>query len=104
MNVRPCLTLLVAALAACGGPEPAKPAPSVPAPAKAPVIPVRKAADWCKEHGVPESVCTRCNEELVADFKAKKDWCEKHSLPMSQCVACDPSVEAKLKAMAPDAK
>jgi hypothetical protein len=97
------LTLALAA-AACGDartpPEPAA-AQTAPAQPRAPIVPVRKAADWCAEHGVPESVCTRCNDELVAGFKAKGDWCAKHGLPTSQCVACDPSLEAKLRAAAP---
>lgn len=57
--------------------------------------------DWCSEHGVPESVCTRCNASLIAAFKAKKDWCTEHTLPESQCVPCHPELAAKFKAMAP---
>jgi len=98
------LFVALALVAGCGGSEPAKPAPNAPAanePAKAPLIPVKKAADWCKEHGVPESACTRCNSDLIAAFKAKGDWCDKHDLPKSQCVACDPSLAAKFAAMAP---
>lgn len=47
--------------------------------------------DWCGEHSVPESKCTRCNASLVAAFKATGDWCAEHGLPESQCVKCDPS-------------
>ncbi|MBT9558468.1 MAG: hypothetical protein IV100_20705 [Myxococcales bacterium] len=47
--------------------------------------------DWCVEHDVPESQCTRCNKELVAAFKATGDWCSSHEVPESHCVACDPS-------------
>lgn len=47
--------------------------------------------DWCGEHGVPESKCTRCDSSLVAAFKATGDWCAEHGLPESQCVQCDPS-------------
>ena len=47
--------------------------------------------DWCGEHAVPESKCTRCNASLVAAFKATGDWCAEHGLPESQCVKCDPS-------------
>jgi hypothetical protein len=104
MRLRFSTSFLVAFLAVvgCGEAAPGKPAPAAaPAPASAPVIPVKKAADWCKEHGVPESACTKCNTDLVAGFKAKGDWCDKHGLPMSQCVECDPSVAAKLAAMAP---
>lgn len=58
-------------------------------------------ADWCAEHGVPESVCTRCHPKLIAEFKQKGDWCDKHNLPKSQCIDCDPSLKAKFEAMAP---
>jgi hypothetical protein len=78
-----------------------------PAPVASPSAPVKplvtapKVADWCPEHGVPESVCTRCNDGLVAGFKAKGDWCKTHDLPDSQCLKCHPEFEAKFKAMAP---
>ncbi len=39
--------------------------------------------DWCGEHGVPESQCTRCNPELIPAFKATNDWCDEHQLPLS---------------------
>ena len=47
--------------------------------------------DWCAEHEVPESKCTRCDPSLAAAFKATGDWCAEHGLPESQCVTCDPS-------------
>lgn len=40
--------------------------------------------DWCGEHEVPESQCTRCNAELIPAFKATNDWCDEHQLPLSQ--------------------
>ncbi len=46
--------------------------------------------DWCGEHQVPESICTRCNPSLIAAFRATGDWCEGHGLPESQCLACNP--------------
>ena len=49
--------------------------------------------DWCGEHQVPESQCTRCNPSLIAAFKATRDWCEEHSLPESQCLACNPDLK-----------
>lgn len=49
--------------------------------------------DWCGEHAVPESQCTRCNDTLVPAFKATGDWCEKHNLPESQCLACNPDLK-----------
>ena len=49
-------------------------------------------ADWCDEHGVPETACTRCDASLIAAFKATGDWCEEHGVPKSQCVSCDPAL------------
>ncbi len=53
---------------------------------------------WCDEHGVPEEVCTRCNNSLVADFKEKDDWCDEHSRPDSQCFLCNPELQARFAA------
>jgi len=99
----PIAVLLTALLYACGGGESSTPAgkPAKDQPVKAPLVEKVQVADWCKEHGVPESVCTRCNETLVAGFKAKGDWCKEHSLPESQCIPCHPELEQKFKAMAP---
>jgi len=49
--------------------------------------------DWCEEHGVPESKCTRCNPKLIPAFKATKDWCEEHQMPESQCTVCNPDLK-----------
>ena len=49
--------------------------------------------DWCGEHAVPESRCTRCDPSLVAAFKATNDWCAEHGLPESQCLACNPDLK-----------
>jgi hypothetical protein len=49
--------------------------------------------DWCDEHQVPESQCTRCNPSLVAAFKATGDWCEEHGVPESQCRLCNPDLK-----------
>jgi hypothetical protein len=46
--------------------------------------------DWCEEHQVPESQCTRCHPELIPAFKASGDWDEEHHLPLSQCTECTP--------------
>lgn len=48
--------------------------------------------DWCGGHGVPESVCTRCNASLIPAFQATGDWCAEHGLPESQCKACNPDL------------
>ena len=50
-------------------------------------------ADWCEEHGLPESACTRCNPSLIAAFKATNDWCVEHGVPESQCLRCDPNLK-----------
>jgi len=93
---------LAVMLSSCGGgdADPPKPGgPSGQAP-QAPLLQKKEAADWCGEHGVPESVCTRCNVGLVEGFKKKGDWCVRHDLPDSQCLKCHPELEAKFKAMA----
>lgn len=104
--------LLMAACMLLGCPPPTSPATPPTAPVApvasaakpAPLVPKHEVADWCGDHGVPESVCTRCNAELVAGFKKKGDWCEKHGLPDSQCLTCHPELKAKFEAMAPGAK
>jgi len=48
--------------------------------------------DWCGEHAVPESMCTRCNPSLIPAFQATGDWCAEHGLPESQCLACNPDL------------
>jgi cobalt-zinc-cadmium efflux system membrane fusion protein len=50
---------------------------------------------FCKEHGVLEAVCTKCNPALVPVFKAKGDWCEKHGFPESFCPICHPEREGR---------
>ena len=49
--------------------------------------------DWCAEHAVPESLCTRCNTKLIPAFKATNDWCGEHGLPESQCTICNPDLK-----------
>lgn len=46
----------------------------------------------CTEHGVPESICTRCNSSLIDEFKERGDWCAEHGLPESQCALCNPAL------------
>ncbi|MHC4089046.1 MAG: efflux RND transporter periplasmic adaptor subunit [Planctomycetota bacterium] len=50
---------------------------------------------WCGGHGVPESVCTRCDTSLIPQFKAANDWCGEHDLPETQCILCNPEVQAR---------
>lgn len=98
--------VLVAAtvlVAGCSDSTSTAPTPASPAgePPKAPLVHKTEISDWCPEHGVPESICTRCNEKLVAEFQAKGDWCKSHELPESQCFTCHPDLKAKFAAMAP---
>lgn len=44
----------------------------------------------CKEHGVLEAICTKCNPKLAVVFQAKGDWCSAHGLPESVCPICHP--------------
>lgn len=57
--------------------------------------------DWCAEHEIPESICTKCNKSLIADFKKKGDWCKEHDLPESHCTICNPELKEKFAAMKP---
>jgi membrane fusion protein, heavy metal efflux system len=80
--------LVGAAAAACSRGDPgragaaAKPAASV-------------AEGMCKEHGVLEAVCTKCNPSLIPVFQAKGDWCAQHGFPMSFCPTCHPERAGK---------
>jgi membrane fusion protein, heavy metal efflux system len=49
-----------------------------------------EAGAMCKEHGVLEAICTRCNPRLIPIFKAKGDWCGEHDFPESVCPICHP--------------
>jgi len=49
--------------------------------------------DWCDEHGVPETQCTRCDPSLIPAFQAANDWDAEHGLPMSQCTIHDPNLK-----------
>lgn len=68
------------------------------APTAEPLVKKTEVIDWCREHGVPESICTRCNESLIAKYKEKGDWCGGHGLPESQCFICNPEFKAKFAA------
>jgi hypothetical protein len=95
------MTLLVAA--GCGGgsrvrttQEDAAKAPAPPAgeghAVAAQVVP-GSYEDWCDEHQVPETQCTRCDPSLVPAFQAAGDWDAEHGLPMSQCKIHNPRLE-----------
>ena len=70
--------------------NPMQPPPRVGEAAPAPAPRVGDPADWCTGHALPESMCTKCNPELVAKFKASGDWCAEHGLPESVCPLCNP--------------
>jgi hypothetical protein len=82
-NVLVCLLLC---LACSKGSEPAS---SEHAPAN---VAPGSHEDWCGEHEVPESLCTRCNPSLIPAFQATNDWCAEHGLPESQCKICNPEL------------
>ena len=50
---------------------------------------------WCKEHAIPEEVCSMCSASAAKDFKEKGDWCEEHNRAKSQCFKCDPTQAEK---------
>ncbi|HEU4725288.1 MAG TPA: hypothetical protein VFU59_08325 [Candidatus Eisenbacteria bacterium] len=106
-NVWLAAALLIALGAGCGArTESAAPAPKGEAAVATPAADAGHAdgshaegivpgsyADWCAEHGVPETACTRCDASLIAAFKATGDWCEDHGVPKSQCTTCDPTLK-----------
>ncbi len=57
-------------------------------------------SDWCGGNGLPESMCTKCNPELLAGFQASGDWCAEHELPESVCPVCNPMLPPR-RAAAP---
>jgi len=78
---------LVAAIALIGckdgsSPDSAKPATAVAA----------REGEICAEHGVLETVCTKCNPKLIPVFQAKGDWCPEHGFPMSFCPVHHPEL------------
>ncbi len=91
----PCAALLLAALLGACSDEPASADGREPAARQehgaAGAVP-GSYEDWCAEHAVPESKCTRCDPALIAAFKATDDWCAEHGLPESQCLACNPGL------------
>jgi hypothetical protein len=96
------LILAVVAGAGCSKEDAAKPQPAPAAKADkaekghAPAgVTPGSYEDWCEEHQVPESQCTRCNPELIPAFKATNDWCPEHGLPESQCTICNPEIVIK---------
>ena len=68
------------------------PPPAETSHASADVVP-GSYEDWCGEHQVPESACTRCDPSLIPAFQATNDWCAEHGLPESQCLKCNPDLK-----------
>ena len=79
------------AVTACSGQPEATP-PTATAAHAPPSAAPGSHEDWCGEHQVPESLCTRCNPALVPAFQATGDWCPEHGLPESQCLICNPEL------------
>lgn len=103
-----CLGLILAffAFGGCRGENaPTGPPPETPAPPSTieDRIPrhLAEGTPWCSEHGVPESLCTRCDPSLIPKFKQAGDWCDGHNLPESQCLVCNPQLKPKWEAIAP---
>lgn len=92
-------TFLFVAVAACAKDDTTSTKPAAERASKAraehapPDVVPGSHEDWCGEHAVPESQCTRCNAELIAAFKATGDWCEEHGVPESQCLECNPELK-----------
>jgi hypothetical protein len=83
--------MMICLLLACGCTK-EKPVPAAEPQHAAQTVRPGSHEDWCGEHQVPESQCSRCNPELIAAFKATGDWCEEHGLPESQCLKCNPDL------------
>lgn len=99
MLARSILFLTLSLGLGCSKDDGAKPSaateqqPATPASGHAPAgVKPGSHEDWCAEHAVPESQCTRCNPDLIPAFKATNDWCAEHGLPESQCKICNPEI------------
>lgn len=77
-----------------------------PAPAGTTAAPrgpaVADPADWCGGHGLPESMCTKCNPGLVEQYQRSGDWCAEHGFPESVCPVCNPMQPPGAGAPAPE--
>jgi cobalt-zinc-cadmium efflux system membrane fusion protein len=92
------MAVLVLALGGCGKGTQSPATAEQPAPQTAAATP----ADWCAGCGVPESMCTVCNPQLVAKFKESGDWCESHGFPESVCPTCNPQAPPSAGAVVAD--
>ncbi len=89
-----CLLALIPLVAAagCGESPPAQTSAAAqettPARAEPPLL--SEEEGMCREHGVLEALCTKCNPKLAVIFQAKGDWCDEHGFPESICPQCHP--------------
>ncbi len=82
------LVILLVSASGCGRRE-ADLATAATQVAAAPTSEPREAG-ICKEHGVLEALCTKCNPKLAPVFQARGDWCAEHGFPESICPICHP--------------
>jgi len=87
-----CLLFCVALVAGCSGTS-SEPSTTSSSQHGATDAAVGSHADWCGEHAVAESQCTRCDASLIPAFQATGDWCPEHGLPESQCLQCNPGLK-----------
>jgi len=83
------MLILLAVACGCGREQTAK-APEAAKQAAAEPKNEAREAGLCKEHGVLEALCTKCNPKLAPIFQAKGDWCAEHGFPESVCPICHP--------------
>lgn len=50
--------------------------------------PADRSELWCREHDVPERLCTLCHPELAGELA----WCREHDLPEDLCTLCHPEL------------
>jgi cobalt-zinc-cadmium efflux system membrane fusion protein len=91
-----CLLALIPLIAAtgCGESRPAEASTSRQESAAAQKggdpPPLNQEEGMCREHGVLQALCTKCNPKLAVVFQAKGDWCAEHGFPESICPQCHP--------------
>jgi cobalt-zinc-cadmium efflux system membrane fusion protein len=87
-----CLLALIPLVAAagCGESRTAEGSASPQEAASAQAVPPPLEEGMCREHGVLEALCTKCNPKLAVVFQAKGDWCDEHGFPESICPQCHP--------------
>lgn len=56
-------------------------------------VTAKYGGESCAEHGIADSLCSRCHPDLIPVFKARGDWCSEHKLPEAQCYFCNPELQ-----------